>query len=91
MSCLLVAHLLLYQSSGGRTIIFAETKDAVSTLAGVLPGARALHGDIQQSTREVRNFFVLYVLIISIICSARVLLLHKNFAVCFDDVIDKLF
>lgn len=40
-------------SSGGRTIIFAETKDAVSTLAGVLPGARALHGDIQQSTREV--------------------------------------
>lgn len=70
MSFLLVAHLLLYQSSGGRTIIFAETKDAVSTLAGVLPGARALHGDIQQSTREVRNFFVLYVLIISIICSA---------------------
>lgn len=40
-------------SSGGRTIIFTETKESASTLAGVLPGARALHGDIQQSTREV--------------------------------------
>ncbi|KAG6429532.1 hypothetical protein SASPL_107584 [Salvia splendens] len=43
----------LLKSSGGRTIIFTETKDSASTLAGVLPGARALHGDIQQSTREV--------------------------------------
>ncbi|XP_041998456.1 DEAD-box ATP-dependent RNA helicase 7-like isoform X2 [Salvia splendens] len=40
-------------SSGGRTIIFTETKDSASTLAGLLPGARALHGDIQQATREV--------------------------------------
>ncbi|KAH6770831.1 DEAD box RNA helicase [Perilla frutescens var. hirtella] len=40
-------------SSGGRTIIFTETKDSASTLAGVLHEARALHGDIQQSTREV--------------------------------------
>ncbi|KAL2550276.1 DEAD-box ATP-dependent RNA helicase 7 [Forsythia ovata] len=39
--------------SGGRTIIFTETKDSASTLSGVLPGARALHGDIQQATREV--------------------------------------
>ncbi|KAG6384483.1 hypothetical protein SASPL_155698 [Salvia splendens] len=39
-------------SSGGRTIIFTETKDSASTLAGLLPGARALHGDIQQATRE---------------------------------------
>lgn len=45
----------LLKSSGGRTIIFTETKDSASTLAGVLPGARALHGDIQQSTREVRT------------------------------------
>ncbi|CBI24488.3 unnamed protein product, partial [Vitis vinifera] len=40
-------------SSGGRTIIFTETKDSASELAGLLPGARALHGDIQQSQREV--------------------------------------
>lgn len=39
--------------SGGRTIIFTETKDYCSELAGVLPGARPLHGDIQQSQREV--------------------------------------
>lgn len=39
--------------SGGRTIIFTETKDSASQLAGILPGARALHGDIQQATREV--------------------------------------
>ncbi|KAJ4950389.1 hypothetical protein NE237_027221 [Protea cynaroides] len=40
-------------SSGGRTIIFTETKDSASELAGLLPGARALHGDIQQAQREV--------------------------------------
>lgn len=40
-------------SSGGRTIIFTETKESASQLAEVLPGARALHGDIQQSQREV--------------------------------------
>lgn len=40
-------------SSGGRTIIFTETKESASQLADLLPGARALHGDIQQSQREV--------------------------------------
>lgn len=40
-------------SSGGRTIIFAEKKESASELAGLLPGARALHGDIQQSQREI--------------------------------------
>ncbi|GAV61854.1 DEAD domain-containing protein/Helicase_C domain-containing protein/GUCT domain-containing protein [Cephalotus follicularis] len=40
-------------SSGGRTIIFTETKECASQLADILPGARALHGDIQQSQREV--------------------------------------
>ncbi|KAJ4955019.1 hypothetical protein NE237_011802 [Protea cynaroides] len=40
-------------SSGGRTIIFTETKDSASELAGLLPGARPLHGDIQQAQREV--------------------------------------
>lgn len=39
--------------SGGRTIIFTETKESASELAGLLPGARALHGDIQQSQRSV--------------------------------------
>ncbi|CAA6666841.1 unnamed protein product [Spirodela intermedia] len=38
---------------GGRTIIFTETKDSASELAGVLPGARALHGDVVQAQREV--------------------------------------
>ncbi|KAL5706458.1 RNA helicase [Ranunculus cassubicifolius] len=40
-------------ASGGRTIIFTETKDSASELAGLLPDARALHGVIQQFTREV--------------------------------------
>ncbi|KAG9159706.1 hypothetical protein Leryth_017409 [Lithospermum erythrorhizon] len=43
----------LILSSGGQTIIFTETKDSASGLAGLLYGARALHGDIQQATREV--------------------------------------
>ncbi|KAL6004739.1 hypothetical protein ACLOJK_005295 [Asimina triloba] len=40
-------------SSGGRTIIFTETKSSCSELADLLRGSRALHGDIQQSQREV--------------------------------------
>ncbi|XP_078442902.1 DEAD box RNA helicase (PRH75) [Wolffia australiana] len=40
-------------SRGGRTIIFTETKGSASELAGVLPGARALHGDVVQAQREV--------------------------------------
>ncbi|XP_050919547.1 DEAD-box ATP-dependent RNA helicase 7 [Lathyrus oleraceus] len=40
-------------SSGGRTIIFVEKKESASEFAGLLPGARALHGDIQQSQREI--------------------------------------
>ncbi|KAG1360656.1 DEAD-box ATP-dependent RNA helicase 7 [Cocos nucifera] len=39
--------------SGGRTIIFTETKESASQLAGLLPGSRALHGDIVQAQREV--------------------------------------
>ncbi|XP_030463494.1 DEAD-box ATP-dependent RNA helicase 7 [Syzygium oleosum] len=39
--------------SGGRTIIFTETKECASQLSGLLPGARPLHGDIQQAQREV--------------------------------------
>ncbi|XP_068650332.1 DEAD-box ATP-dependent RNA helicase 7-like [Aristolochia californica] len=40
-------------SSGGCTIIFTETRNSASELADLLSGARALHGDIQQSQREV--------------------------------------
>ncbi|KAG5234486.1 DEAD box RNA helicase family protein [Salix suchowensis] len=40
-------------SSGGRTIIFTEKRESANELAGLLPGARALHGEIQQSKREV--------------------------------------
>ncbi|KAJ7975607.1 DEAD-box ATP-dependent RNA helicase [Quillaja saponaria] len=49
----LIPDIICCYSSGGRTIIFTETKESASTLAGLLPGARALHGDIQQSQREV--------------------------------------
>ncbi|KAG6753440.1 hypothetical protein POTOM_043508 [Populus tomentosa] len=46
--------------SGGRTIIFTEKRESANELAGLLPGARALHGEIQQSKREV-NFCILMV------------------------------
>ncbi|GER25305.1 dead box ATP-dependent RNA helicase [Striga asiatica] len=49
----LIPDIIRCYSSGGRTIIFTETKNSASTLAGVLPGARAFHGEIQQTTREV--------------------------------------
>ncbi|GMY23017.1 DEAD-box ATP-dependent RNA helicase 7-like [Fagus crenata] len=49
----LIPDVIRCYSSGGRTIIFTETKDSASKLAGLLPGAGALHGDIQQSQREV--------------------------------------
>jgi superfamily II DNA/RNA helicase len=41
--------------SGGRTIIFTETKDSASELAGLIPLARALHGDVVQAQREVSD------------------------------------
>ncbi|KAH7446424.1 hypothetical protein KP509_01G054800 [Ceratopteris richardii] len=40
-------------SSGGRTIIFTETKNNASELASSLPASRVLHGDIAQAQREV--------------------------------------
>ncbi|KAK9103515.1 hypothetical protein Sjap_020769 [Stephania japonica] len=49
----LIPDIIRCYSSGGRTIVFTETKDSASQLAGLLPDARALHGDIQQATREV--------------------------------------
>ncbi|KAK8503928.1 hypothetical protein V6N12_019097 [Hibiscus sabdariffa] len=49
----LIPDIIRCYSSGGRTIIFTETKDCASELAGLLPGSRALHGDIQQAQREV--------------------------------------
>ncbi|KAL4188099.1 hypothetical protein AMTRI_Chr09g42400 [Amborella trichopoda] len=49
----LIPDIIRCYSSGGRTIVFTETKNSASELAGALPGARALHGDIQQSQREV--------------------------------------
>ncbi|KAK9078058.1 hypothetical protein SSX86_002115 [Deinandra increscens subsp. villosa] len=47
-----IPDIIRHHSSGGRTIVFTETKDYCSELSGVLPGARPLHGDIQQSVRE---------------------------------------
>ncbi|CAN6709707.1 unnamed protein product [Malus baccata var. baccata] len=49
----LIPDIIRCYSSGGRSIIFTETKEAASGLAEALPGARALHGDIQQGQREV--------------------------------------
>ncbi|CAA7403647.1 unnamed protein product [Spirodela intermedia] len=49
----LIPDVIRCYSRGGRTIIFTETKDSASELAGVLPGARALHGDVVQAQREV--------------------------------------
>lgn len=49
----LIPDIIHCYSSGGRTIIFTETKDSASELADLLPGARPLHGDIQQAQREV--------------------------------------
>ncbi|KAJ0964112.1 hypothetical protein J5N97_029234 [Dioscorea zingiberensis] len=49
----LIPDIVRCYSHGGRTIIFTETKESASELAGVLPGARALHGDIMQAQREV--------------------------------------
>ncbi|XP_077245714.1 DEAD-box ATP-dependent RNA helicase 7-like isoform X2 [Tasmannia lanceolata] len=48
----LIPDIIRCYSSAGRTIIFTETKNSASELAEVFPGARALHGDIQQSQRE---------------------------------------
>ncbi|KAG5533729.1 hypothetical protein RHGRI_027796 [Rhododendron griersonianum] len=49
----LIPDIIRCYSSGGSTIIFTETKDSASELADLLPGARPLHGDIQQAQREV--------------------------------------
>lgn len=50
----LISDVISCYSSGGRTIVFTETKNEASDLASTLPGtARALHGDIPQGQREV--------------------------------------
>ncbi|CAK7337127.1 unnamed protein product [Dovyalis caffra] len=48
-----IPDIICCYSSGGRTIIFTEKRESANELAGLLPGARALHGEIQQSKREV--------------------------------------
>jgi hypothetical protein len=56
-------------NSGGRTIIFTETKNDASELAGLMPTvSRALHGDIAQAQREVHthtytHIYILYICI----------------------------
>ncbi|MCO5594073.1 hypothetical protein L7F22_048094 [Adiantum nelumboides] len=49
----LIPDVISCYSSGGRTIIFTETKNDASELASSLPSSRALHGDIAQAQREV--------------------------------------
>lgn len=50
----LIPDVISCYSSGGRTIIFTETKNDASELANLLSGSsRVLHGDIAQAQREV--------------------------------------
>lgn len=50
----LIPDVISCYSSGGRTIIFTETKNDASELASLLPGtSRVLHGDIAQAQREI--------------------------------------
>ncbi|XP_020114706.1 DEAD-box ATP-dependent RNA helicase 7 [Ananas comosus] len=49
----IIPDIIRCYSRGGRTIIFTETKESASELSGLIPGARALHGDIMQAQREV--------------------------------------
>ncbi|KAL9261726.1 DEAD-box ATP-dependent RNA helicase 7-like protein [Drosera capensis] len=49
----LIPDIIRCYSSGGRSIVFTETKDSASELAALLPGAMPLHGDIQQAQRDV--------------------------------------
>ncbi|XP_010458375.1 PREDICTED: DEAD-box ATP-dependent RNA helicase 7-like isoform X2 [Camelina sativa] len=49
----LIPDIISCYSSGGQTIIFAEKKEEANELSGLLAGSRTLHGDIQQSQREV--------------------------------------
>ncbi|XP_011041667.1 PREDICTED: DEAD-box ATP-dependent RNA helicase 7-like [Populus euphratica] len=48
-----IPDIICCYASGGRTIIFTEKRESANELSGLLPGARALHGEIQQSQREV--------------------------------------
>ncbi|ONM22931.1 DEAD-box ATP-dependent RNA helicase 7 [Zea mays] len=48
----LIPDIIRCYSHGGRTIIFTETKDSASELSGLIPGSRALHGDVVQAQRE---------------------------------------
>ncbi|XP_021765236.1 DEAD-box ATP-dependent RNA helicase 7-like [Chenopodium quinoa] len=49
----LIPDIIRCYASGGRSIVFTETKEFASRLSGLLTGARPLHGDIQQTQREV--------------------------------------
>ncbi|GAB2227759.1 hypothetical protein Droror1_Dr00009586 [Drosera rotundifolia] len=49
----LIPDIIRCYSSGGRSIVFTETKDSASELAALLPGAMPLHGDIQQAQRDM--------------------------------------
>ncbi|PKA47688.1 DEAD-box ATP-dependent RNA helicase 7 [Apostasia shenzhenica] len=48
----IIPDLIRCYSHGGRTIVFTETKESASQLSSMLPGSRALHGDIMQAQRK---------------------------------------
>ena len=49
----LIPYTISLYTSGGSKICFIKTKDQASQFSGLLPRARALHGDIQQSQRKI--------------------------------------
>ncbi|KAK8916729.1 DEAD-box ATP-dependent RNA helicase 7 [Platanthera zijinensis] len=49
----IIPDLIRFYSSGGRTIIFTDTKESTSQLSDLISGSRALHGDVVQGQREV--------------------------------------
>jgi ATP-dependent RNA helicase DDX21 len=62
--------------SGGRTIIFPEKKESAYELAGLLPGAKNLHGDIQQSQCEVSYELIRFLNLCLMRCCSRVMVVN---------------
>lgn len=59
-----------YSNGEGRTIVFTETKkDATELAVALADSASALHGDIAQAQREVRENTTLFAICLSVTSS----------------------
>ena len=75
-----IPNVICCYNNGGSVIVFTETINDTSELAGSFPNARALHGDIQQSQSEV---------ILARLCSGKFALLAlTDVAACGLDIND---